>query len=152
MRRFGAAILMLLLLAACHRPVMEETFVKVSDRDVLGRYGFRIDLADTLLTYDLDLLVGMACPDPGYAAFRQMPLHLQWTAPSGQAFEETVWVRRKQLTDSTYYDKYFWVAYRHGLRPVEAGEWGLQLSIPENLTEGFNITGTGVRLTRHGTR
>ena len=129
MRRFGAAILMLLLLAACHRPVMEETFVKVSDRDVLGRYGFRIDLADTLLTYDLDLLVGMACPDPGYAAFRQMPLHLQWTAPSGQAFEETVWVGRKQLTS--------WPASHRG------GRMGLAAIYPGELDRGIQHHGDG---------
>lgn len=152
MRRAGAILLMLALAAACRRPAMEETFVRVSDRDALGRYCFRIDMADTLLTYDLDLLVAMASADPAYVRFRQMPLRVQWTAPSGQPYEETLWVGRGELSDSTYYDKYFWVAYRHGLRPVEAGEWELALSLPEDMTREFDITGTGIRLTRNGTR
>lgn len=152
MRRLIPLLMVLLAVGACHRPAMEETFIRVSDRDNLGRYCFRVDLADSTLTYDVDLLVGMACDDPDFSAFRQLPLRLQWTAPSGQPYEETVWVRRKELSDSTFYDKHFWVEYRHDLRPVQAGEWALAISIPENFSKQFNITGTGLRLTRHGTR
>ena len=152
MKRLIPVLLALLVVCSCHRPVMEETFVRVADRDALGYYQFRVDMADSTLTYDVDLLVGMACTDTDFAAFRQLPLRLQWTAPSGQPYEETVWVRRKELSDSTFYEKHFWVEYRHDIRPAEAGEWNLALSIPENISKQFDITGTGLRLTRHGTR
>ena len=152
MKRLLAVLMVLVAVSACRRPAMEETFVRVADRDALGRYGFQVDLADSTLTYDLDLLVGMACDDVVFSSFRQLPLRLQWTAPSGQPYEETVWMRRKELSDSTFYEKHFWVEYRHVLRPVQAGVWDLAISIPENLSDQFNVTGTGLRLTRHGTR
>ena len=107
MKRLLAVLMVLVAVSACRRPAMEETFVRVADRDALGRYGFQVDLADSTLTYDLDLLVGMACDDVVFSSFRQLPLRLQWTAPSGQPYEETVWMRRKELSDSTFYEKHF---------------------------------------------
>ena len=88
MKRLLAVLMVLVAVSACRRPAMEETFVRVADRDVLGRYGFQVDLADSTLTYDLDLLVGMACDDVVFSSFRQLPLRLHWRGLQRLPFQE----------------------------------------------------------------
>lgn len=141
----------LLLAVACGRPASEEFFVRTSDRDEAGRYCFRMDFADSTAVFDMDLLVCLRSDDMRFARFRQMPLQVRWTAPSGQLYGDSLWVNRKNLSDSTYYDKNFWIPYRRSMRPVEAGEWSLALILPENLIKTYEILGTGVRLTRKKT-
>ena len=140
--------LLLLAAASCRRPASEEFFVRASERDGAGRYCFRMDFADSTVSYDVDLLVCMESDDAHFAGFRQMPLRVRWTAPSGQAYEDSLWVSRRHLSDSTYYDKNFWVEYRRDMRPVETGEWNLALTLPESVAKTYDVIGTGVRLTR----
>lgn len=148
MRPFRHSLLLLFLAVACARPSSEEFFVKAADRDAEGRYRFRMDFADSTCVYDMDLLVCMECDDVRFSGFRQMPLRVRWTAPSGQNYEDTLWISRKELSDSSFYKKNFWLAYRRDMRPVESGWWSLALSLSEDVVKTYDILGTGVRLTR----
>lgn len=152
MRPWLPILLGLALAVSCRRPPVEEMFVKVADRDGQNRYCFPVALDDPAVTYDLDILIGMDCTDLVFSRFIRMPLRIQWTDPSGRPYEETVWVGRDQLEGSTYYQKNLWLEYRHGMRPVETGTWELALFLPEDQTKAFNVTGTGIRLQRNGTR
>lgn len=141
-------VLLLLLTVSCVRPSSEEFFVRTADRDEAGRYCFQVDFSDSTLVYGLDLLVCMSCDDLRFSRFRQMPLRVRWTAPSGRQFEEAVWVSRDDLSGETYYNKNFWVPYRRDMRPTETGEWSLALVLPEDAVEKYEFLGTGVRLIR----
>lgn len=148
MRPFRYILCILVVAVSCGRPASEEFFVRTSGRDAEGRYRFRADFSDSTLVYDVDLMVCMECDDARFIRFRQMPLRVRWTAPSGQAYEDTLWIGRRNMSDSTYYTKNFWLPYRQDMRPVEAGEWSLALTLPEDITKQYDIIGTGMRLTR----
>ena len=138
----------LLLAVACGRPASEEFFVRTADRDESGRYCFRMDFADSTAAFDLDLLVCMESDDALFARFRQMPVRVRWTAPSGRLYEDSLWVDRRHLSDSTFDNKNFWVPYRRDMRPVESGEWSMAVILSEDIAKTYDIIGTGVRLNR----
>ena len=151
MKGFRYMACVLLAAVSCGRPASEEFFVRTSDRDETGRYCFRMDFADSTALFDLDLLICMASDNTQFAGFRPLPIRVRWTAPSGQPYEDLVWIDRQHLADSTFYRKNFWIPYRRDMRPVETGEWSLALILSENLVKTWDIAGTGVRLTRKKT-
>lgn len=148
MRPFRYILCALLVAVSCGRPASEEFFVKTSGRDEEGRYRFRMDFTDSTLVYDVDLMVSMECDDAHFIRFRQMPMRVRWTSPSGRPYEDSLWISRRNLSDSTFYVKNFWLPYRRDICPVEAGEWDLAVTLSEEITKQFDIIGTGVRLAR----
>ena len=119
MRRRGlwltvAALSCAFLLQACREPDGDELFLR---RDAArdGVYIYSLPLTDTTAAYDFWF----------YSRTRRktvenLQLNVQWLAPSGEAFSETVYMRSVGPRGSRE-------AYRSEVVPARAGDW--QLSV-----------------------
>ncbi len=136
-RCFFAALCLSAVLPGCSRPEDLEEFILQQDaRD--GVYVFTLPLQDTTAAYDF-WFYSRASKHP----LENLQLNVQWLAPSGNGFSETVYMRRVETGGTRE-------LYRSGMVPAEAGEW--QLSVrPVGVDEDF--PGLGVVCKRHdGTR
>ena len=131
------ALVCSLALASCAEADSVEEFVR-RDEARPGVYIYKLDLADTTAAYDVWF----------YSRTAERPLesvrmNVQWLAPSGDAFSETVYMRRVEPRGSKE-------LYRSGVVPAQAGDW--QLSVrPVGVDEDF--LGLGVICKkRDGTR
>lgn len=108
------ALVFSLALSSCTVSDAVEEFVR-RDEARAGVYVYSLPLTDTTAAYDFWF----------YSRSAERPLesvrmNVQWLAPSGEAFSETVYMRRidpqgmKEL-------------YRSGVVPAQAGDW--QLSV-----------------------
>ena len=124
-------------LSGCSEPDGFELFVR---RDAArdGVYVYPLPLTDTTAAYDF-WFYSRASKHP----LENLQLNVQWLAPSGNGFSETVYMRRVETGGTRE-------LYRSGMVPAEAGEW--QLSVrPVGVDEDF--PGLGVVCKRHdGTR
>lgn len=136
-RALLAACIFGCLAAACSQPDSLELFVR---RDAArdGVYVFSLPLTDTTAAYDFWFYSRVGKRPTG-----SLQLNVQWLAPSGDAFSETVYMRPVGLLGSKE-------AYRSGMVPAQAGDW--QLSVrPVGVEEDF--LGFGVICKRRdGTR
>ena len=108
------ALACVLALPSCAEPEAHEEFVR-RDEARSGVYVYKLDLADTTAAYDVWF----------YSRSAERPLesvrmNVQWLAPSGEAFSETVYMRRIDPKGSKE-------LYRSGVVPAQAGDW--QLSV-----------------------
>ena len=109
-----AALVCACALAGCREPDGYETFVRrAAARN--GVYVFSLPLADTTAAYDFWF----------YSRTRRhtvenLQLNVQWLAPSGDGFSETVYMRCVQRRGSKE-------LYRSKMVPAQAGDW--QLSV-----------------------
>ena len=101
-------------LTGCVQPDSTEIFIR---RDAArdGVYIYHLPLTDTTSAYDFWF----------YSRVEKRPLdnlqlNVQWLAPSGNGFSETVYMRRVEVRGTRE-------AYRSGMVPAEAGDW--QLSV-----------------------
>ena len=124
-------------LAACSEPDGVELFVRRSAaRD--GVYIYRLPLTDTTAAYDFWFYSRSQ-----KHSLADVQLNVQWLAPSGNGFSETVYMRRVDVLGSRE-------LYRSGMVPAEAGEW--QLSV-RPVGTGEELLGFGVVCKRQdGTR
>ena len=132
-----AALCLSAVLPGCSRPEDMEVFVPRQEaRDEV--YVFALPLQDTTAAYDF-WFYSRSDSRP----VENLRLNVQWLAPSGNGFSETVYMRRVETGGSRE-------LYRSGMVPAEAGEW--QLSVrPVGVDEDF--PGLGVVCKRHdGTR
>ena len=132
-----AALCLAAVLPACSRPEDLEFFVLRGDaRD--GVYVYGLPLQDTTAAYDFWFYSRTAS-----RPVENLRLNVQWLAPSGDAFAETVYMRSVGPKGTKE-------RYRSGMVPAQAGEW--QLSVrPVGAEEellGFGI----VCKKRDGTR
>ena len=165
------AVTLLLLLSAC-RPASYEQFVR-ADQAPGGVYEFRLDMGDSLATYDLSLYTRvdaglLKADEPA----RSLGLEICWspagaeTAPApvmsdlSSVMSDLASVMpdfdRASLPDSislreTVYLPYGGKAgsthlYRSGIRPSPAGEWRLVIR-PTDPPEG--LRGIGIICKRH---
>ena len=131
------ALVCSLALASCAEADSVEEFVR-RDEARSGVYIYKLDLADTTAAYDVWF----------YSRTAERPLesvrmNVQWLAPSGDAFSETVYMRRVEPRGSKE-------LYRSGVVPAQAGEW--QLSVrPVGVDEDFLGLGV-IYKKRDGTR
>jgi len=141
-------ILSILLTAACNRPTSDEYFMKSEDRDIRGRYCYKLDMADSTVKYGVDLMVCMDCDDNQWGEFATMPLTIDWVSPDDETYRETVWISAADLKEESFYSKTIEASYRSSLVPVKYGDWKLRVGIPETQIDKYNVTGVGVRLIR----
>ena len=126
-----------LALASCAEADTVEEFVR-RDEARSGVYIYNLPLTDTTAAYDVWF----------YSRTAERPLesvrmNVQWLAPSGDAFSETVYMRRVEPRGSKE-------LYRSGVVPAQAGEW--QLSVrPVGVDEDFLGLGV-IYKKRDGTR
>ena len=139
-RRLGAVLAVLvcgLALSACTAPDSLEQFVRRDEaRD--GVYIYTLPLTDTTAAYDFWFYSRTE-----YRKLESLQLNVQWLAPSGDGFAETVYMRAVEPRGSKE-------LYRSGMVPAQAGDW--QLSVrPVGVDEDF--LGLGVICRKHdGTR
>ena len=130
----------------CTEPYSQEDYVKTRKRDKSGRYEFVLDMPDSLKRYDLDLIVVMDCGKKRFSSFENASVNMLWVSPSGQLFNETVWLSRKDLSSRTLFSRLFEVRYRAGLVPTEYGNWKLYIALKEDVLSTYSIPGIGIRL------
>lgn len=117
------ALLAGMLSAGCSRPLSTETFVR-RDNAANGVYVYEIELTDTLSTYDI-WFYGRTLS----GVLQSLPLNVQWLAPSGKRFSETVYMKRIDTDGEKE-------LYRSGVVPSEPGKW--QLSVrPVGVDDDF---------------
>ena len=124
-------------LTGCREPDGWETFLR---RDAArdGVYVFSLPLADTTAAYDFWFYSRM-----GRRPLENLQLNVQWLAPSGEGFSETVYMRRVEVSGTRE-------LYRTGMVPAEAGDW--QLSV-RPVGAGEDFLGLGVMFRKQdGTR
>lgn len=126
-----------LALPSCADTGVVEEFVR-RDEARSGVYVYKLDLPDTTAAYDVWFY-----SRSGERPLESVQMNVQWLAPSGDAFFETVYMRRVDPRGSKE-------LYRSGVVPAQAGEW--QLSVrPVGVDEDF--LGLGVIYEkRDGTR
>ena len=112
-----------LALSSCVEPDAVEDFVR-RDEARSGVYVYKMELADTTSAYDVWFYSRSAdCP------LENVEMRVQWLAPSGDAFAETVYMRRIDARGTKE-------LYRSGVVPAQAGAW--QLSVrPVGVGEDF---------------
>lgn len=123
--------------AACSQPDATELFVR---RDAArdGVYIYSLPLSDTTAAYDFWFYSRVE-----KQALENLQLNVQWLAPSGNGFSETVYMRRVDPGGTKE-------LYRSGMVPAEAGDW--QLSVRPVGVDG-DFLGLGVVCKRNdGTR
>ena len=109
-----AALCLAVVLPACSRPEDLEFFVLRGDaRD--GVYVYALPLQDTTAAYDFWFYSRTAA-----RPVENLRLNVQWLAPSGDAFAETVYMRSVDAKGTKE-------RYRSGMIPAQAGDW--QLSV-----------------------
>ena len=125
-RGIGACLALCILagmLPACSEPDGMETFIRREDaRD--GVYVFSLPLTDMTAAYDFWFYSRV-----GMTPVHNVRLNVQWLAPSGNGFSETVYMRSVDTRGTKE-------RYRSGMLPAEAGQW--QLSVrPVDVGEDF---------------
>ncbi len=132
-----AVLVCVLALPSCIETDAVEEFVR-RDEARSGVYVYKLDLPDTTAAYDVWF----------YSRTEERPLesvrmNVQWLAPSGEAFFETVYMRRVDPRGTKE-------LYRSGVVPAQAGEW--QLSVrPVDVDEDFLGLGV-IYKKKNGTR
>ena len=134
---FLPALFAAVLLSGCSRPLSTEIFVR-SDRAESGVYIFDLELRDSSAVYDFWFYSRTLGPE-----LTGLPLNVQWLAPSGKRFSETVYMKSVDADGERE-------LYRSGVVPAEGGTWRLSVR-PLGVDEDF--CGLGVICKeRHGTR
>ncbi len=129
---------LLLLAAGCREPLSEEQYC-------LGRgpYTFRVQMADTLKAYDLDLYSRLDGDVSDLDALQEIALWMDWTSPSGKKATEKVYLPLRGR--SSFFSRQVREPYRAGIRPSEAGEWTL---IVTPITPPEMLVGMGLIVTK----
>lgn len=118
-----SALVCLLALPSCAETEEVEEFVR-RDEARSGVYVYKLNLADTTAAYDVWFY--SRCAE---RPLESVQMNVQWLAPSGKAFSETVYMRRIEPDGSKE-------MYRSGMVPAQAGDW--QLSVrPVGVGEDF---------------
>ena len=132
-----AALCLCAVLPGCSRPEDLELFVLQQDaRD--GVYVYTLPLQDTTAAYDFWFYSRAASQ-----RVENIQLNVQWLAPSGDAFPETVYMRSVEPRGTKE-------LYRSGMIPAQAGDW--QLSVRPVDEEGALLGFGVVCKKRDGTR
>ena len=137
-------ILVLLILLAgfsalpgCSEPDTLELFARRS-KARNGVYLFTFPLQDTTARYDFWFYSRTE-----RTALESVQLNVQWLAPSGDAFSETVYMRSVEPRGTKE-------LYRSGMVPAQAGDW--QLSV-RPVDEDGELLGLGIIVKKQdGTR
>lgn len=139
-------------LLGCSRPVSYEPFIPREKSEYGDTYSFKLDLADSLISYSLSLYTRVErAPFKPYPADR-LDLGLRWISPSDSSFLENVVFCLDSPVDSAYSTKDFIFPYKDSFTPDAPGEWKLRIQVRNNPE---SLCGLGIILERkeqNGTR
>ena len=142
-----------LILVACVRSPSTERFI-LSEDSTDGVYSFPLDMADSLVSYDIWLYSRIDARKHKPSSYEGVPLEITWVSPSGELYGEDLYFPAF-TTDSgvrrSFFSRQIKSLYRSGVVPRESGLWTLKIKVGVE-TEGFR--GLGVKLERndHGAR
>ena len=114
LRLVFATLCLAVMLPGCSRPEDLEFFVLRGDAPD-GVYVYTLPLQDTTAAYDVWSYTRTAS-----RPVENLRLNVQWLAPSGDAFAETVYMHSVDARGTKE-------RYRSGMIPAQAGDW--QLSV-----------------------
>ncbi len=144
MKRALQVIFILLAAAGCSRPVSTEVYLRAGDCAEAGRYDFVLDMADTLVSYDITFYTRI---DSGDGSIHlSLPLAVSATSPSGKLYAEKVWADISAPDAAGHFSGDYILPYRSGVRPSEAGIWNISVSVP---ADAESISGLGCILKRN---
>ncbi len=136
-RLFFAALCLAVVLPACSHSEDLELFTLRKDAQD-GVYIYSLPLQDTTAAYDFWFYSRAASE-----RVENLQLNVQWLAPSGDAFPETVYMRTVEPEGTRE-------LYRSGMIPAQAGDW--QLSVRPVGADGALLGFGLVCKKRDGTR
>lgn len=116
-RRLLLLVVSLLLVASCARPQGREYFLRANPA---GEYSFDLELADSLVSYDISFYTAIDRPLFRRDTLVSFPLRVVWRSPSGRYFSETVYYPAAEHR----------VLYRSGVVPSEPGLWNISVTLP----------------------
>lgn len=61
-----------------------------------------------------------------------MPMQVAWESPDGRLYEGRAALARKDMRDSSYFDKILSSEFAQRLVPVNAGVWKMYVKVPED--------------------
>lgn len=118
------------VLCGCGRPTSSEQFVKLGAKDADGLYHYKVDLSDSLCTYDVLFYSRIDCNNVKLAGVRDFPMTVTWISPDDRKYSEKVYFKvRKDSEDEDFYSNQYMIPYRTGLVPVQWGEWKITVRI-----------------------
>lgn len=144
----SSALAVALFLFSCTRPLSREYFVGSGERNGLGQYIFALDLSDSLVHYDLSLLLSSACGRDRFEDFGQTPLYIRRQSPSGKVVDDTLSVSYERFTHGAFFSRQAMLPYVLDLAPAEYGLWSLAVYVPEVCVSRYKITGIGLKIER----
>ena len=132
MNKAFACLLLTVGLVACHAPQSRETFLPGD-----GPYIFPVALTDSSAAYDQSLFTRV----DGRKAPGELQLQMDWTAPDGTPWTETVFL---PLKGSGVFSREACTPYRSHLVPDQLGMWTLIVT-PVQAPEGLRGMGLIVK-------
>ena len=149
--RLSIILLLALLFQACSRPASDEAFVGYADRDAGGGYCFELAMDGEDWLYDLDIyLLFEGQRDKGLPQGLNAVTVL--TGPDGTIYEGLLELDRYEDCQQGRFTKMYLYGFGQGLKPVAYGDWKLQVALPEEIDNGKDVDGVGIRLRRYGSR
>ena len=154
MRLPGVIALTLLALsfASCSRPSSTERFI-LADDAVDGKYSFTLDMADSLVSYDIWLYTRIDSRRTSMSILENIPVSLTWTSPSGDYYGEKVFFPASGFEGKgmSFFSRQIKTLYRSDVVPRERGEWTLDVEAGEGIN-GFRGMGVILERKEDGTR
>lgn len=140
---------MLVVLAAafvsCTPAGQNQEFLKMNQRDSLGRYVFNVEMTDSLQRYDVDFYTRLDIKRSVFRLMDDIRIDALWIAPDGNEYAETVYIPKLSCTNATAFSKEYISPYRKNLTPVIYGKWTLCLTVPEENLIGLKGMGVSYR-------
>lgn len=146
-----AATAALLLLFSCDRPLSDESYLRTSQKDNIGRYAYEIQMDDPQFIYDVELYLSLHADRRHRQAFEDEVL-AEWQAPSGSKYREWIVLDSDADSQDSFFSRTLRYRYREALVPGEYGTWMLRLTFPIDFESRNHVNGVGVRLIRNGSR
>lgn len=75
-------------------------------------------------------------------------MQVAWESPDGRLYAGRAALTRKDMRDSSYFDKILSSEFAQGLVPVNAGVWKMYVKVPEDSLKKYGMTGVGIRIDR----
>lgn len=136
------AVLVAALLASCSRPDRYEAFVKARKVSADGMYTMKVDMSDSLATYDFTIATRIDCRRKIFDALESpIGVGAVWISPDSTEFREFFYVDKESYYNSTSFSKEYYLPYRRGVVPSQFGEWTVSFLVLGDAAKYINGVG-----------
>lgn len=138
----AAVLLVASLSASCSRPDQIETFVRARHRDANGMYTMKVDMSDSLATYDFTLFTRIDCRPKKFLGLEDsFGVGAVWTSPDSTEYREFFYIPKEKFSDPTAFSKAYKLPYRTGVVPNKPGIWTVSFLVLSDAAEYMNGMG-----------